>query len=377
MGKIATDATLQELLTLLRSLSNTQQNKLATDIGQLSSLTTNAKGSLVTAINELVSILGALSGLSTSAKNTIVAAINEVLTKTNNASNAIGLLSSLATVAKGNTVAAINELAELYNSQSDSLSLFDNCYAHRCIYRGKRLTLNADFWNAIKDGSFRDIYVGDFLVIRGTYWRIIDINYYWDSFAPWTYPIVHKPHIVVWGEPRESSSPVQNLKGIYKADGDFSGGYYNSDIRNNTLPKFLETLKEIFGAEHMYYHPDYICNAVTSSGVETGWVLDTNSCVELFSWRHLLPSHLAGFHNVYQKVPNTLSNRPYIPRMFKLAEIREGHCFYHVGGYHLLREFEGGTNILVWYGFNTLGTNGGNALDERICMPYFTLYGGE
>lgn len=101
----------------------------ATSIGDLSSLTTSAKTSLVAAANELDSKvatntnniatntsniatntthIGTLSNLTTSAKTDLVVAANEINAK-------VGNLSNLQTTAKTSTVAAINEVINLFN----------------------------------------------------------------------------------------------------------------------------------------------------------------------------------------------------------------------------------------------------------------------
>lgn len=79
-------------------------------IGNLSALTTTAKGNLVAAVNELDTLItaadgeiGNLSSLSTTAKSNLVAAINEIFAL-------IGALSSLSTTAKSSVVASINEI---------------------------------------------------------------------------------------------------------------------------------------------------------------------------------------------------------------------------------------------------------------------------
>ena len=103
----------------------------ATNIGDLTSLTTTVKTSAVAAINELdsdlgtlnttvgnhttaiadnTSDIGTLSGLTTTAKNNLVAAINEVDSNSDSNASNIGTLSSLTTTAKNNLVAAVNEV---------------------------------------------------------------------------------------------------------------------------------------------------------------------------------------------------------------------------------------------------------------------------
>ena len=91
------------------SLTTTSQvitgaiNELDGEQGVLTSLTTSNKATLVAAINELDSEHGVLTSLTTSNKATLVAAINEAI-------DHIGALATLNTTAKDNLVDAISEV---------------------------------------------------------------------------------------------------------------------------------------------------------------------------------------------------------------------------------------------------------------------------
>ena len=85
-------------------------------LGDLSTLTTTAKSSLVAAINEVDSntdtntaIIGSLTNLNTASKSNLVSAINEIEVTVGNNINDLGSLSSLTTTDKSSIVAAINE----------------------------------------------------------------------------------------------------------------------------------------------------------------------------------------------------------------------------------------------------------------------------
>lgn len=123
--------------------SGMKQN--SNNIGDLSTLTTTAKSSLVSAVNEVnansgVALIGDLSTLTTTEKSTVVGAINEVDYNTDTNTTAIGDLSSLTTTDKSNLVSAINEVVSssgggstptmiylgkinAYNSTSNALDL--------------------------------------------------------------------------------------------------------------------------------------------------------------------------------------------------------------------------------------------------------------
>ena len=112
-------------------------NLLATLMGDIETIDVAAadRDTLVEALNKVISNIGPLSTLTTTAKNTIVAAINEHQTKIGNATltltaqdltsavneldGDIGTPASLTTTAKNNLVAAINEI----DSQVGDLAL--------------------------------------------------------------------------------------------------------------------------------------------------------------------------------------------------------------------------------------------------------------
>lgn len=98
-------------------LSNTN---IDDKIGNLSSLNTTAKNTLVAAINEVLANEGALSSLTTTAKNTLVAAINELKGRIDANDVKIGTIADLETEAT-NLVGAVNEVKKLVdNLENDS-----------------------------------------------------------------------------------------------------------------------------------------------------------------------------------------------------------------------------------------------------------------
>lgn len=93
-------------------------NELASELGDITSLSTTDKTNIVAAINELASEIGDIANLTTTDKSYLVAAINEL-------DSEIGTISSLNTTDKTNIVAAINELvsdiSDLNNNKLDNV----------------------------------------------------------------------------------------------------------------------------------------------------------------------------------------------------------------------------------------------------------------
>lgn len=97
-------------------------------VGNLSTLTTTQKGTVVAAINELAARpvtgddarVGELATLSTDVKATLVAAVNEVDAHADKNAQDIGSIGNLTTTAKTSLVEAINELVARPASSQDS-----------------------------------------------------------------------------------------------------------------------------------------------------------------------------------------------------------------------------------------------------------------
>lgn len=157
-------------------------------------------------------------------------------------------------------------------------SILTNGNSHKFLPRGRNLgsVITDAQWQAISSGSFDDLFIGDYWVINGKTYIIVDINYYL-GFS--TFP--NKNHLVLM---------VNAGSAAYKADGDASTGYYGSDIRQTFIPQFTEDyIIPAFGSSHLYKHMDHICNAFDlATAKPTGYVEVNNSCVELPSWQMIM-----------------------------------------------------------------------------------------
>ncbi|MBO7696940.1 MAG: methyl-accepting chemotaxis protein [Methanobrevibacter sp.] len=101
----------------IQGLISSEETRAKGVEGTLTSLTTDTKTNLVSAINEVdfhagtnTSSIGTLSNLTTEVKTNLVSAINEVDSHADTNANNIGTLTSLTTDAKTNLVSAINEV---------------------------------------------------------------------------------------------------------------------------------------------------------------------------------------------------------------------------------------------------------------------------
>lgn len=152
------------------------------------------------------------------------------------------------------------------------LSINDNAATHNMVYRGKALggSVTSKQWAAIKAGTFKDLYLGD-------YWSISGMNYIIAAFDYWykcgdTACYTH--HAVVI-----SQSHLYTYK--FNPTNTTEGGYVGSDLYKNGLTQAKQTVAAAFGSAHILNHREYLVNAVTN-GAPTGtdWY---DSTVELMN----------------------------------------------------------------------------------------------
>lgn len=142
---------------------------------------------------------------------------------------------------------------------------------HRRIFRGKNLgsTLTAEQKAAIQDGSFKNLWLGDYWEISGVKWRIADFDYWYNKGDT----AFTKHHVVI--------VPDTNLyTGKMNDTSVTTGGYVGSKMYTTYLATAKSTISSVFGS-NLLTHREYLINAVTSGYPSAGaW---TDSSVELMN----------------------------------------------------------------------------------------------
>ena len=144
--------------------------------------------------------------------------------------------------------------------------------AHNARYRGKRLgtSVTAEQWAAIQDGTFKDMYVGDYWEIGGVKWRIADFDYWLHSGDT----ECTKHHIVIVPDTTLYTAKMNNSDTT-------TGAYTSSVMRTTNLASAKSTINSAFGSSHILNHRELLANAV-SSGNASGWAW-ADSTVDLMS----------------------------------------------------------------------------------------------
>lgn len=148
--------------------------------------------------------------------------------------------------------------------------LFNNAGAHNAIYRGKSLgsSVTTAQYNAIKAGTFDDLYIGDYWTINGVNWRIAAFDYYLNSGD--TSCTTH--HAVIVPDSCLYNAQMHNTtSGGYEsgAANTTAGGYVGSDMYTTNLETAKTTIKNAFSG-HVLKHRIYLTNAVANGRASAG-----------------------------------------------------------------------------------------------------------
>ncbi len=156
----------------------------------------------------------------------------------------------------------------------------------RNTYRGKDITKyytgtekinNKDLYKQISDGTFDDIYVGDYFTGKsGTIWLIADIDNYWHQGRSPFISTHHATIIPAWY--------LENAK--MNSTDTAAGGYIGSEMYTITLPNILKnTIEPDFTdtvqKSHIIEYQNLLTNSIdeaapnqwggVQSGASTGW----------------------------------------------------------------------------------------------------------
>lgn len=201
-------------------------------------------------------------------------------TAANNASGDAAAAESAKTAAQTAATTAENAAASLLAILSSGAG------AHNSIYRGKNLgtSVTAAQWAAIADGSFADLYIGDYWTIGGVNWRIAAFDYYLNSGG--TDLTTH--HAVIVPDTSLYSAAMNGTDTT-------TGGYVGSAMYTANLEQAKTTIKAAFGSAHVITKRDLLTNAVNGN-TPSGWTW-VDSDVELMNEVQVYGSVAWGAHD--------------------------------------------------------------------------------
>jgi hypothetical protein len=229
-----------------------------------------------------------------------------------------------------------NDFTDDYVAQLEALKNVEgpSIHAHRTTFRGKYLgsSLTAAQKTAIQNGSFDDIFLGDYWTINGDNYRVADFDYFYhcgdEDFQ--SHHLVIVPDKCLYSAQMNSGNTTE-------------GGYVGSAMYKTNLNEAKTKINAAFGSA-VLAHKDYLINAVSNGAPSGGaWL---GSTVELMNEAMLYGSsffaprgdgasvyslHTTGKLQLalFQAVPNFVNTR----ESYWLRDVVSSAYFAFCGGY--------------------------------------------
>lgn len=136
----------------------------------------------------------------------------------------------------------------------------------RVIFRGKNLgtALTAVQKAAIKDGSFKGMFLGDYWNIGGRIWRIVDMDYWYNcgDTAFTSHHLVIMPDEALYNAQMNTTNVT-------------TGGYVGSEMYKTNLANAKTIVNAAFQGS-VLTHREHLCNAVTNGKQSGGAWFDSS-----------------------------------------------------------------------------------------------------
>lgn len=152
------------------------------------------------------------------------------------------------------------------------IPIANNAGFHNSIFRGKNLgsSLTNAQKTAIANGTFEDMYIGDYWVINGVTWRIAHFDYWLKCGDTGGVGFCQTHHVVVVPD---SVLNFKNMNDKVNNADVTTGAYINSKMYTTNIADGKNIVKAAFGENNILTKREYFANAV-SNGYESGgaWV---------------------------------------------------------------------------------------------------------
>ena len=225
---------------------------------------------------------------------------------------------------------------------------------HQTIFRGKSLgsSLTEAQKAAIQDGSFDDIFLGDYWTISGVTYRVADFDY-WRRCGDTEFT---RHHLIIVPDANMYSHVINDTNIT-------TGGYTGSKMYTEGLTQAKTTISAAFG-NAVLTHREYLVNAVTNGRPSGGAWFD--STVELMNENMVYGSHILAPVSDGSTVPAN-----YTINKFQLALFRVAPEFITNRAWYWLRDVVSGARFANVSGDGRADCS--NASDSSGVRPVFSI----
>lgn len=164
-------------------------------------------------------------------------------------------------------------------------SVLNNPESHRNIFRGKNLgtALTAEQKANIQNGTFKNLWLGDYWVINGVNWRIVDMDYWWNCGDT----AFTKHHLVIMPDANLGANKQMNTTKTTE------GGYVGSLMYTSNMNDAKTLCTGAFGA-NILSHREYLVNAAANGKPSAAAWMDStielpNECM-IYGHPHFTPA---------------------------------------------------------------------------------------
>jgi len=159
------------------------------------------------------------------------------------------------------------------SASGGGFNVASNAGAHNAIYRGRSLgtSVSAAQYAAIQEGTFNDMFIGDYWTIGGIVYRIAAFDYWYNcgDTACTTHHVVLVPDTCIGENQKMNDSHTTE------------GGYVGSKMYTTYLDSAKGTITTAFGSAHILNHRELLVNAVSNGKPSSGSWYD--STIELMN----------------------------------------------------------------------------------------------
>lgn len=251
-------------------------------------------------------------------------------------------------------------------------AIYDSAAAHNALFRGKDLTNyfnSGEMSKAIADGTFRDIYIGDYInknihvdgVNYAVKWEVAHLDYFLHSGN--TECKTH--HALLFpSKTIQTNVPMNDTNTAV-------GGYVATKMWTKTIPKYVEGITNAFGSAHVLAHQELLTRAINAdapSGAGAGW---TGSSTD-WGWYSTLvnvPSEPMIYGGrVFSSSAYDVGNKERQLQIFRLKKFSEGRSWFWLQAVASASRFTFADRL----GYATYADASASGSDGGI-RPYFLL----